>query len=62
MPEHVRGAAGPGGVPVFNITEWAAWITLLVWAFASGGVVAASVIALIHLVPASLLAAPATGS
>lgn len=45
---------------LFNVTEWAAWITLLVWAFASGGVVAASVIALLQLVPASLLAAPVT--
>lgn len=41
---------------VFNIGEWASYITLLVWAFDRGGVRAASVIGLVQLIPAALLA------
>jgi MFS family permease len=42
---------------LFNLAEWAAYISLLVWAYDRGGVTASSAMALIQLVPASLLAA-----
>ncbi len=41
---------------IFSIGEWASYLTLLVWAFDEGGVRAASVIALVQLVPSALLA------
>lgn len=41
---------------LFNVAEWADWIALLVWAYAQHGVVGASALALVQLVPASLLA------
>jgi Cyclic nucleotide-binding domain len=44
---------------LFNIAEWATWIALLVWGYGVGGVRGASAIALVQLVPAALLAAPA---
>ncbi|WP_028660388.1 cyclic nucleotide-binding domain-containing protein [Nocardioides insulae] len=40
----------------FNIAEWASYICLLVWAFDRGGVRAASVMGLVQLIPAALLA------
>ena len=44
---------------LFNVAEWATWIALLVWGYGVGGVRGASAIALVQLVPAALLAAPA---
>lgn len=44
---------------MFNVAEWATWIALLVWAFNVDGVRGSAVIALVQLVPAALLAAPA---
>nr|WP_300044913.1 cyclic nucleotide-binding domain-containing protein [uncultured Nocardioides sp.] len=41
---------------VFNIGEWASYIALLVWAYDRGGVRAASIIGLVQLIPAALLA------
>jgi hypothetical protein len=41
---------------VFSIVEWATWIAILVWAFEQGGVRASSLIAVVQLVPAALLA------
>ena len=44
---------------LFNINEWASWIALLVWAYAAHGVRGASLIAVVMLVPAALLASVA---
>ena len=44
---------------LFNVAELATWISLLVWGYGVDGVRGASVIALVQLVPAALLAAPA---
>lgn len=44
---------------LFNVTEWATWIALLVWGYGVGGVAGASAIALVQLVPGAVLAAPA---
>ncbi len=44
---------------LFNVAEWASWIALLVWGYGVAGVGGASAIALVQLVPAALLAAPA---
>ncbi|MDV3221574.1 MFS transporter, partial [Intrasporangium sp.] len=41
---------------VFSIVEWATWIAILVWAFEQGGLRSSSLIALVQLVPAALLA------
>ncbi len=41
---------------LFNLAEWANWIALLIWAYERSGVKGASGIALIQLVPATLLA------
>ena len=46
---------------LFDLAEWAAYISLLVWAYDQGGITASSVIALIQLVPACLLAASVSG-
>lgn len=42
----------------FNISELAAWVALLVWAYQEWGVGGASGVSLVQLVPAALLAAP----
>jgi hypothetical protein len=44
---------------LFNVAEWGTWIALLVWGYGVGGVGGASAIALVQLVPAAVLAAPA---
>lgn len=43
----------------FNLAEWATWISVLVWAFEGGGIRHTSLVALIQLVPAAVLASPA---
>ena len=47
-----------GAFLLFNVAEWASWIGLLVWGYGVGGVRGSSVIALVQLVPAAVLAAP----
>jgi len=44
---------------LFNVAEWATYIALLVWGFGVDGVRGSALIALVQLVPAALLAAPA---
>lgn len=44
---------------LFNVSEWAGWLALLVWSYEEWGVGGASAVALAQLVPAALLAAPA---
>ena len=46
---------------LFDLAGWAAYISLLVWAYDQGGIAASSVIALIQLVPGCLLAASVSG-
>lgn len=46
------------GYLVFNVSEWAVYLTLLVWAYGEGGVQTASLLALLQLVPSALLATP----
>ena len=46
---------------LFNINEWATWIALLVWAYATHGVRGASAIAVAQLVPAALTASLLAG-
>lgn len=46
------------GYLVFNVSEWAVYLTLLVWAYGVGGVHTASLLALLQLVPSALLATP----
>ena len=46
---------------LFNVNEWATWIALLVWAYATHGVRGASAIAVAQLVPAALTASLAAG-
>ncbi len=41
---------------LFNLAEWANWIALLIWGYERSGVRGASALALIQLVPATLLA------
>ncbi len=43
---------------IFNVSEWAVYLTLLVWAYGEGGVRGASLIAVLQLVPSALLALP----
>lgn len=43
---------------LFNVSEWAGWLALLVWSYEEWGVGGASAVALAQLVPAALLAAP----
>ncbi len=46
------------GYLVFNVSEWAVYLTLLVWAYGKHGVHGASLIGVLQLVPAALLATP----
>ena len=43
---------------LFNIHEWAVYLTLLVWAYGEGGAGAVGLLALVQLVPSALLATP----
>ena len=40
----------------FCITEWGAWMAVLVWAYGEGGVRGASILSVVQLVPTALLA------
>ncbi len=46
------------GYLVFNISEWAVYLALLVWAYGEHGVRGASLIGVLQLAPAALLATP----
>ncbi len=45
----------------FALAEWACWIAVLVWAYQRGGVSAASLVSVVQLVPAVLVAPFASG-
>ena len=45
----------------FNSAEWGVWLTLMVWAYTSGGAAAASLIVIVQLVP-SIFISPYLGA